>query len=218
VRPRSLALGLSQDGLAQANTYIGGWRAHSTTLVWALAMSRSTRACAAATSTLRAIARVPRTSRRTVDRTRGHPAPRASGPRARNRVLGRPVIPGPRPRRRSRLPALDVGYTHFAQQHLRVDHFRNCVYQTALRFDLSHVHQYAGAVIVGARLAYDDDIIDLRRADGTPAVATPDFAVVSLSIDGVPNATTTIPWFRTATRPRPSSAASRIAREAIRSR
>lgn len=53
-----------------------------------------------------------------------------------------------------------VGYYHFASTHLVGDYFQDCVHQTALRFDLSQIHQYPGAVPTRATLTYTDSVAD----------------------------------------------------------
>ncbi len=71
---------------------------------------------------------------------------------------------------------IQVGYTHSTDvSSIASDTFVNCVYQTAVRFDLSPVHQYPGAVITSATVHYDEQIIKLRDPNGyEPANGTPD--------------------------------------------
>ncbi len=64
---------------------------------------------------------------------------------------------------------LPVGYWHATAYDPLGDTFHNCVYESAVRFDLGSIHQYSGAVVTQARLSYDDDIALLRRPDWSPA-------------------------------------------------
>jgi hypothetical protein len=53
-----------------------------------------------------------------------------------------------------------VGYDHFVSTDPLGDDFEDCVHQTALRFDLSRIHQYPGAVPTRATLTYTDWVPD----------------------------------------------------------
>jgi hypothetical protein len=60
-----------------------------------------------------------------------------------------------------------VGYEHHVATFWFGDSYENCVFETAVRFDLSKVHQYSGAVITGARLTYTDGVDELRDGDAS---------------------------------------------------
>jgi hypothetical protein len=69
-------------------------------------------------------------------------------------------------------PGGRVGYGHTTVAHVfGADTYLSCVYDLAVRFDLSEIHQHAGAIITHAELLYDEQQQreDLRDADGNPA-------------------------------------------------
>ena len=61
-----------------------------------------------------------------------------------------------------------VGYTHLVDVNVR-DTYRNCVWQAALRFDLSPLQRHFGAVITDATLTYAESFNALLLPDGHPA-------------------------------------------------
>jgi uncharacterized repeat protein (TIGR01451 family) len=60
-----------------------------------------------------------------------------------------------------------VGFQHEVDTFWFGDSYENCVFETALRFDLSKLHQYSGAVLIRARLTYTDAVFQLRDGDGS---------------------------------------------------
>ena len=61
-----------------------------------------------------------------------------------------------------------VGYTHLTFVTLR-DTYDNCVWQTAVRFDLGELSQYSEAIITKATLTYTDSVDTLLLPDGHAA-------------------------------------------------
>jgi uncharacterized repeat protein (TIGR01451 family) len=61
-----------------------------------------------------------------------------------------------------------VGYQHHVATFWFGDSYENCVFETAVSFDLSGLHQYPGAVITQARLSYTDGVDELLDGDGWP--------------------------------------------------
>jgi hypothetical protein len=61
-----------------------------------------------------------------------------------------------------------VGYFHTIDVNIQ-DSWENCVYQTGVRFDVSPLHDYPGAVVTDARLSYQEDFRTLLLPDGHPA-------------------------------------------------
>src|SRR5260370_114250 len=60
----------------------------------------------------------------------------------------------------------DVGYSHYFDRSFVGDYYNDCVYETAMRFDLSQIHQFPGAIVSKATLTYTDSLYSLYGPNG----------------------------------------------------